>query len=51
MRSHGKNRGQQRVSKNKFQSAFGDLNKEITVVYPCPDEIFSSRVSEPELKK
>ena len=37
--------------KNKFQSAFGDLNKEITVVYPCPDEIFSSRVSEPELKK
>ena len=37
--------------KNKFQSAFEDLKKEITVVYPCPDDIFSRRVPEPELKK
>lgn len=37
--------------KNKFQSAFEDLKKEITVVYPCPDDIFLQSVSETELKK
>ncbi len=37
--------------KNKFQSAFEDLKKEITVVYPCPDDIFLQRASETEIKK
>lgn len=37
--------------KNKFQSAFEDLKKEISVVYPCPDDIFLQRTPEMELKK
>ncbi len=37
--------------KNKFQSAFEGLKKEISVVYPCPDEIFLQSVSETEIKK
>lgn len=37
--------------KNKFQSAFEDLKKEMAVVYPCPDEIFLQPISEVELKK
>lgn len=37
--------------KNKFQAAFEDLKKEITVIYPCPDDIFLQRTPELELKK
>ncbi|MEK7160537.1 MAG: glycosyltransferase family 4 protein [Patescibacteria group bacterium] len=37
--------------KNKFQSAFEDLKKEISVVYPCPDNIFLQPTPETELKK
>lgn len=37
--------------KNKFQSAFEDLKKEISVVYPCPDNIFLQTIPEIELKK
>ncbi|TSC84800.1 MAG: Uncharacterized protein G01um101413_184 [Parcubacteria group bacterium Gr01-1014_13] len=37
--------------KNKFQSAFEDLKKEITVVHPCPNDIFLQPVPEMELKK
>lgn len=37
--------------KNKFQSAFEDLKKEISVVYPCPDDIFLQKTPEMELKK
>ncbi|KKR34630.1 MAG: Glycosyltransferase, group 1 family protein [Candidatus Magasanikbacteria bacterium GW2011_GWA2_40_10] len=37
--------------KNKFQSAFEGIKKEIVVVYPCPDDIFLQKASEVELKK
>ncbi len=37
--------------KNKFQSAFEDLKKEITMVYPCPDDIFLHLAPAAELKK
>jgi phosphatidylinositol alpha-1,6-mannosyltransferase len=37
--------------KNKFQSAFEDLKKEVTVVHPCPNDIFLQPVPEGELKK
>lgn len=37
--------------KNKFLSAFEGVNKEIAVVYPCPNDIFLQTVSDVELKK
>ena len=36
---------------NKFKSAFEDLKKEITVIYPCPDDVFLQKAPEAELKK
>ena len=38
-------------TKNKFQSAFEDLKKEVTVVHPCPNDIFLQPVPESEIKK
>ncbi|MBI2038201.1 MAG: glycosyltransferase family 4 protein [Candidatus Magasanikbacteria bacterium] len=37
--------------KNQFVSNFEDLKKEILVIYPCPDIMFTEKVSEAELKK
>ncbi len=37
--------------KNKFNSAFEGINKEVSVVYPCPDDNFLQPVSPAELKK
>ncbi len=37
--------------KNKFQSAFEDVKTEISVVHPCPNDIFLQTVPEGELKK
>ena len=37
--------------KNKFLSAFDDLKKEVSVVHPCPNDIFLQTVPETELKK
>jgi phosphatidylinositol alpha-1,6-mannosyltransferase len=37
--------------RNKFQAAFEDVKKEISVVHPCPNDIFLQRAPEAELKK
>ena len=37
--------------KNKFKSAFEDIKTNISVIYPCPNDIFLQKVSETELKK
>ncbi len=37
--------------KHQFMAQFEDIKKEITVIYPCPDQIFFNRVSEADIKK